>query len=57
VDVLDHASPQPLIGGKLGIDATRKTLADGYAREWPPDIVMSPDIKALVDRRWEEYGI
>ena len=57
VDVLDHASPRPLIGGKLGIDATRKTEADGYTREWPPDILMSPDIKALVDRRWEEYGI
>lgn len=56
VDVLDHAAPQPLIGGKLGIDATRKTAADGYQREWPPDIVMSEEIKQLVDRRWSEYG-
>ncbi len=57
VDVLDHAAPRPLVGGKLGIDATRKTEADGYTRQWPPDIVMSPEIKALVDRRWGEYGL
>jgi 4-hydroxy-3-polyprenylbenzoate decarboxylase len=56
VDVLDHASPQPLIGGKLGIDATRKTAADGYMREWPPDITMNAEIKKLVDSRWQEYG-
>jgi 4-hydroxy-3-polyprenylbenzoate decarboxylase len=57
VDALDHAAPRPYLGGKLGIDATRKTEADGYTREWPPDIVMSPEIKALVDRRWKEYGL
>jgi 4-hydroxy-3-polyprenylbenzoate decarboxylase len=56
VDVLDHAAPQPLIGGKLGIDATRKSALDGYTREWPPDIVMSTEIRDLVDRRWQEYG-
>jgi 4-hydroxy-3-polyprenylbenzoate decarboxylase len=56
VDVLDHAAPQPLVGGKLGIDATRKTAADGYTREWPPDIVMSDQVKKLVDERWQEYG-
>jgi 4-hydroxy-3-polyprenylbenzoate decarboxylase len=54
--VLDHASPRPLIGGKLGIDATRKTAADGYEREWPPDIVMTESIRRLVDERWAEYG-
>lgn len=57
VDVLDHAAPRPLFGGKLGIDATRKGPSDGYEREWPPDIVMTDDIKALVDRRWNEYGV
>jgi 4-hydroxy-3-polyprenylbenzoate decarboxylase len=57
LDVLDHASPLPAFGHKLGVDATRKSAADGYPREWPPDIAMSPDIKALVDKRWKEYGI
>jgi len=56
VDVLDHAGPLPLLGTKLGIDATRKTAEEGYMREWPPDIVMADDVKELVARRWTEYG-
>ena len=27
------------------------------AREWPEEIEMSDEIRELVDRRWEEYGI
>jgi 4-hydroxy-3-polyprenylbenzoate decarboxylase len=57
VDVLDHASSVPAYGGKLGIDATRKLPEEGYPREWPPDIVMSPEVKERVDRRWREFGI
>jgi 4-hydroxy-3-polyprenylbenzoate decarboxylase len=57
VDVLDHAAPRFAFGTRLGIDATRKGPADGYAREWPRDIVMSDEVKQLVDRRWAEYGI
>jgi 4-hydroxy-3-polyprenylbenzoate decarboxylase len=57
LDVLEHASPIPAYGGKMGIDATRKLSSEGFQREWPPDIVMSSEIKALVDRRWEEYGL
>ena len=56
VDVLDHAGPLPLLGTKLGIDATRKTAEEGYSREWPPDIVMSDEVKQLVSQRWREYG-
>ena len=57
VDDLDHASPTPKFGSKMGIDATAKGPMEGRQREWPPDIVMSPEIVALVDRRWAEYGI
>ena len=57
VDDLDHASPTPRFGSKMGIDATAKGPMEGRRREWPPDIVMSPEIKALVDRKWGEYGI
>ena len=57
VDDLDHATPTPKFGSKLGIDATTKTAAEGRQREWPPDIVMAPEVKALVDSRWKEYGI
>jgi 4-hydroxy-3-polyprenylbenzoate decarboxylase len=57
LDVLDHGGPGFARGSKIGIDATRKGKLDGYAREWPPDIVMDPRIVELVDRRWREYGI
>jgi hypothetical protein len=43
-------------GGKLGIDATAKGPAEG-ARPWPEPIRMSDAVTALVDRRWDEYGI
>lgn len=57
LDDLDHAAPLPKYGSKVGIDATTKGPLEGHTRPWPPDIVMSPEIKALVDRRWKEYGI
>ena len=56
LDHLDHAPAQQFVGGKLGIDATAKLPEEG-AREWPEEIAMSEEIRELVDRRWEEYGI
>ncbi len=56
LEVLDHSAPLPLIGSKMGIDATRKWKSEGHNREWPKDIVMNPEIKELVSRRWSEYG-
>ena len=56
VDSLDHASPLPDYGSKMGIDATRKWASEGFKREWPPDIVMDDDIKYQVTQRWKEYG-
>lgn len=55
VDALEHASPIPHFGSKMGIDATRKRRSDGFMRDWPDDIVMSDEIKALVDKKWKEY--
>ncbi len=55
-DHLDHAAARQFTSGKLGIDATAKTPAEG-ARPWPQEIEMSAEIRALVDRRWPEYGI
>ena len=57
IDDLDHASAVPRYGSKMGIDATAKGQMDGRTREWPSDIVMSDEIKGLVDRKWSEYGI
>jgi 4-hydroxy-3-polyprenylbenzoate decarboxylase len=56
LDHLDHAPSLQFYGGKLGIDATHKGPAEG-ARPWPEEIVMSPEVSALVDRRWAEYGL
>ncbi|MBI5301898.1 MAG: menaquinone biosynthesis decarboxylase [Chloroflexi bacterium] len=56
-DDLDHAALEKNYGGKMGIDATRKTERDpGPHQKWPEEIAMSPEIKALVDQRWKEYG-
>ncbi len=56
LDVLDHSSPLPRAGSKIGIDATKKRPDEGHTREWPDEIIMSAEIKNLVDRRWHEYG-
>ncbi|HEY6960730.1 MAG TPA: menaquinone biosynthesis decarboxylase [Gaiellaceae bacterium] len=56
LDHLDHAPTLQFFGGKIGIDATAKGPLEG-AREWPPEIEMSAEVKELVDRRWDEYGI
>jgi len=57
LDDLDHASPLPRYGSKMGIDATRKWPSEGHLREWPGDIVMSESVKEMVDRKWSSYGI
>lgn len=57
LDALDHASPTPFFGSKMGIDATVKGPVEGHPRPWPAEIVMSPEIKSLVERRWREYGL
>lgn len=56
-DVLDFAAQMQDWSGKLGIDATTKWPEEGYPREWPPVIRMSPEVKARVDAMWEELGL
>jgi len=56
LDHLDHAPTLQFVGGKIGIDATAKGPLEG-TREWPPEIVMSEEVRELVDRRWSEYGL
>ena len=57
IDSLDHASRMPNYGSKMGIDATRKWATEGFARPWPDEIVMDPETKALVDKKWKDLGI
>ena len=56
-DDLDHASEVPKYGGKIGIDATSKGKIDGFNRDWPDEIVMSEEIKKLVEKKWDNYKI
>jgi 4-hydroxy-3-polyprenylbenzoate decarboxylase len=56
LDALDHSAPYPNFGGKMGIDATRKTREEGMGRAWPDEIAMSPYLQAQVTKRWKEYG-
>ena len=49
-DVLDHATTDPAIGTKLGLDATHKLPGEaGFHREWPPLITMDAAVKKKVD--------
>jgi 4-hydroxy-3-polyprenylbenzoate decarboxylase len=56
LDALDHSSPLPRYGCRIGIDATRKGPDEGHTRAWPSPLVMDSNIEALVSRRWKEYG-
>lgn len=57
VDTLDHASRLPNFGSKVGIDATRKWPEEGFARPWPDEIRMSPEVKQRIDDLWDQLGL
>ena len=57
VDSLDHASRLPNYGSKMGIDATRKWVAEGFTREWPPMLTMDREVKSNVEAIWKKLGI
>ncbi len=57
LDALDHASPQPRFGTRLGVDATKKGPMDNHHREWPEDIVMNSQVKTKIDELWKELGL
>ncbi|MFQ5599715.1 MAG: menaquinone biosynthesis decarboxylase [Candidatus Krumholzibacteriia bacterium] len=57
VDQLDHASSRPLVGSKMGMDATAKWREEGYQRDWPETIEMTPEVKQRVDEIWSRLGI
>jgi 4-hydroxy-3-polyprenylbenzoate decarboxylase len=57
VDDLDHGSYNVAYGVKMGVDATRKSVQEGYTREWPPDMRMDAATRERVTQRWERYGL
>ena len=56
-DTLDPASPLVNLGSKLGIDATQKTLEEGFEREIQEQVKVDEETKKLVDSKWSSYEI
>ncbi|GBF07171.1 UbiD family decarboxylase [Deinococcus aerius] len=44
-------------GGLLAWDGARKLPGEGFVREWPPKIEMTPEVRRRVDARWHLYGL
>jgi 4-hydroxy-3-polyprenylbenzoate decarboxylase len=57
IDSLDHAARLPNYGSKMGIDATRKWKAEGFARPWPAMMEMDAATKAKIDALWIKLGL
>ncbi len=58
VDTLDHAARLPDFGSHMGIDATRKWPAEGYARgPWPDEIRMDEATRTRVNALWKQLGL
>lgn len=58
IDQLDHASLAEGFGGKIGFDCTHKWPGEnGFDRDYPKLIRMSPDIKDKIDRLWPKLGL
>ena len=57
LDILDHASRLPGFGSKMGMDATKKLPGEGFDREWPDEIRMSPEVKKKIDELWGKLGL
>ncbi|RTZ91258.1 MAG: menaquinone biosynthesis decarboxylase [Deltaproteobacteria bacterium] len=56
-DLLDHTSPLSCVGGKMGIDATRKWGEEGFQRPWPDEVAMPDEIVKRVTENWKAYGL
>jgi len=56
IDYLDFASPEPGLGGKLGIDATTKWPPE-TRREWGRPLCMDPEVVRRIDDLWPRLGL
>ena len=56
-DTLDPASPKVNLGSKLGIDATQKTVEEGFDREIQEQVKVDDNTKEKVDSKWSKYGL
>lgn len=55
-DTLDFASEKLGLGGRMGIDATTK-MPPETEHPWGEVLESDPEVAAMVDRRWSEYGL
>lgn len=56
IDYLDFASPVSGLGGKMGLDATRK-MSGETTREWGRPIEHDPKTQARIDDLWPQLGL
>ena len=56
-DTLDPASPFLNLGSKMGIDATKKTIEEGYQRPIQEEALVDESTFNLVTKKWSEYGL
>ncbi|MGA8542184.1 MAG: menaquinone biosynthesis decarboxylase [Thermoplasmata archaeon] len=54
VDQLSISNPVPNLGGKVGIDATRKRAEDGFPRPWPEEIHSDPEALRAAEQTMRE---
>jgi 4-hydroxy-3-polyprenylbenzoate decarboxylase len=52
IDYLDFSSPEPSLGSKLGLDATRK-LRGETTRAWSEPIVPAPEVERRMSELWQ----
>ena len=50
VDQLSVSNPVPNLGGKIGVDATRKRPDENFPRRWPDEIRMEPAVVSRIDQ-------
>jgi 4-hydroxy-3-polyprenylbenzoate decarboxylase len=56
IDYLDFASPEPGLGGKIGLDATNKWPPETH-RDWGRKIRMDDDVVKAVTEKWPTLGL
>jgi len=56
IDYLDFASPEPSLGGKIGMDATNK-LPPETKRDWGKVIRMDDEVIEKVSDMWDNLGL
>ncbi|MEK6793290.1 MAG: menaquinone biosynthesis decarboxylase [Spirochaetota bacterium] len=57
LDELDHAAPRAAVGGKLGVDATRKWKNEADVREYPDKLARGDAFMNALRKKWSDSGV